>query len=307
MTPTLIFIAVFAAVALLVAAIGLALRDYYLTNDVAPSLAVGENYELTPDDLVAAQPRGTALDRWFDRLVAQAGLDTTPQIALLLALATGLLLGGAMWLWQERWTFAVAGLLLGIAVVLGLFLYFRARRRRILREQMPNAITLLSRSVQAGQTLDQAIALVGNQTQDPLAREFRQCALHMDMGLSIDAAMRSFTRRVPLDEAKIFASTLVIQRRMGGNLPETLRTLVHVIRDRLSYVRQFRAATTAPRLSALGIALVGLFLAWYLWTWRPDYLQQLTDRPQGQIALAIAAALFVAGLLWTFTLLRPKY
>ncbi len=306
MTPALIFIAVFAAAALLALAVGLAIRDYYVANDVAATID-GDTYELSPDDLVAAQPRGTALDQWFDRLVVQTGLETTPQIGVLMALAAGLLVGGAMWLWRESWPFAVAGVMLGVALVLGILLYFRARRRRILREQMPNAIMLLSRSVQAGQTLEQAISLVGKQTLDPLAREFRQCALHLDMGLSIEAAMRSFTRRVPLDEAKIFASTLVIQRRMGGNLPETLRTLVGVIRDRLSYVRQFRAATTAPRLSALGIALVGLFLAWYLWTWRPDYLAQLTDRTEGRFALGLAATLFVVGLLWTFTLLRPKY
>lgn len=305
MSPTTLAIVAFAAVALLTTAVGLAMRDYLLAGRLAET---GEGASsLTPDDLVTPTPKGTALDRWFDRLVVQTGLETSPVVALLLALAIGLALGGGIFVWRSSWPLAAIGLVLGAIVVLLALMYFRARRLRILREQLPDAITLLARSVQAGQTLDQGIALVGDQSAQPLAREFRQCALHLDMGLSVEAAMRALTRRVPLDEARILASTLVIQRRMGGDLPETLATLVKVIRDRLSYTRQFRAATTAPRLSAIGIALAGMFLLYYLWAWRPDYFEQLTSRTEGQFALGLAALMYVVGVMWTFFLLRPKY
>ena len=69
--------------------------------------------------------------------------------------------------------------------------------------------------------------------------------------------MRALTRRVDMVEVQLLASTLVVQRRAGGDLPEAMESLARVVRDRLNYQRQFRAATAAGRLSTILIALVG--------------------------------------------------
>ena len=70
------------------------------------------------------------------------------------------------------------------------------------------------------------------------------------MGLGLPAVMRSLTRRVPLYDVRILATTLIVHRQMGGNVVSVLERLAQVIRERLNYRRQLRATTAAGRMSA---------------------------------------------------------
>ena len=119
--------------------------------------------------------------------------------------------------------------------------------------------------------------------------------------------MRSLVRRVPLTEMRIFAATLRVQRRAGGNLPATLDRLVGVVRDRISYERQFRAATAAGRTSTMVIAMAAPTVITYMLIWRRDYIESLLQMPQGQAMLGLAIALQIAGLAWIVRLLRSNY
>ncbi len=99
----------------------------------------------------------------------------------------------------------------------------------------------------------------------------------------------------------------MVQRRTGGNLPLTLERLARVVRDRLSYYRQFRAATAAGRLSALVIALAGPLLVAYMMTFQPDYIEMLFTTRLGQILLGLAITLQVIGIFWIWRLVRTDY
>jgi tight adherence protein B len=127
------------------------------------------------------------------------------------------------------------------------------------------------------------------------------------MGLSMDSAMRALTYRAPLPEVRILAATLTVQRHAGGNLPITLERLVRVIRDRISYRRQFRATTAAGRISTIMIALAGPLVFAYLFIWQRDYLREFLELPQGQMLLVLAIVLQVIGLLWIYRLLSTDY
>jgi tight adherence protein B len=251
------------------------------------------------------------IDDWFEKLVAESGLAWPTETVLLMALASGLLAGGLLFLWRDNPLIAAAGAVLGITMVIVAVALGRARRHRKMREQLPDAISLLSRGVQAGESLEQALQLVGDHADRPVADEFQNCAWQLDMGLSIEATMRALTRRVPIVEVQILASTLVVQRRTGGDLPSALESLSQVIRDRLNYYRQFRVATASARLSSILIASAGPAMAVGMWTFQPDYLKHLLETPQGRemtLRLAtIAGVLYVLGVVWAFRLLRANY
>jgi tight adherence protein B len=165
----------------------------------------------------------------------------------------------------------------------------------------------LSRGVQAGESLEQALQLVGDHVERPLAYEFQYCHRHLEMGLSVEATMRALTRRVPIVEIQILASTLVVQRRTGGDLPGALESLARVIRDRLNYYRQFRAATAASRVSFVVMSLAGPVLAVSMWTWRKEAVEEFLASSEGQKLTALASGLYVIGVAWIFQLLRPRY
>jgi tight adherence protein B len=166
---------------------------------------------------------------------------------------------------------------------------------------------LLARAVRAGESLDQAIQLVGSTVKKPLGPEFKRLAHQLEMGLSIDTAMRAISRRAPVAEIRILASALMVQRQTGGSLPITLERLSAVIRDRLSYHRQFKAATGAGRISTILIGVAGPLIALYLLIFQRDYFNKFFESFPGQMMLTTAICLQIIGFFWIYRLLKSDY
>jgi tight adherence protein B len=318
--PTLLTISLTASITLVIATVALGFRDQWVSRRSAVGeQTIGQAGLTAPAGPTTLQPlplspslaatRSTAgkIDRWFDRLTIESGVDLLPVTLFLMAVAGALLVGGSLWIWQPVWYSAALGGATGVVLILGLFLFLRRRRCRAMQAQLPDVMQLIAQAVRAGESADQAIALVGQSAIKPLGIEFRRASRQLDMGLSMDAAMRSLVHRVPLTEMRIFAATLRVQRKSGGNLPGTLERLVQVVRGRISYERQFRAATAAARTSTLVIAMAAPTIIAYMLIWRREYVTSLLQMPQGQAILGLAIALQVAGLAWIFRLLRSEF
>ena len=89
-----------------------------------------------------------------------------------------------------------------------------------------------------------------------------------------------------------------IQRDVGGNLAETLRTTAHTLRERESLKRQVNALSAEGRLSAyilIGLPiLLFLYMAWS----NPAYTSLLWTRTPGILMLLASGVSMTIGALW---------
>jgi tight adherence protein B len=254
-----------------------------------------------------SRSRGTRVDRAFNRLAVESGAVWSPLAALMLILACGLAAGGAAFIWYDDLLAGLAAAPGGMLVGLLALLFWRARRLRNIQQQLPEVLDLLARAVRAGESLEQATDLVGREMAGPLGAEFRRVAQQLQMGLSINAVMRALARRVRLMEVRILATALMVHRRTGGNLPLTIDRLAGVVRDRLNYRRQFRAATAGGRFATVLITVIGPLVTLYMLTCQPEYIRSLLAQPLGWTLLGVAILMQVVGLSWIVGLLRTRY
>lgn len=306
MDPNTLSICVYLAAGLIVAAVGLLLRDLIGSSSASAAAPAVGRLPLAADERrtpgVLAQ-----IDAGFERLVRGAGLPMAPEAAFLLMVLVGLAVGGAGYVWKDDLLVGVIAGAAGMLATLAIYAVLRGRRMQTIREQLPDAIDTLSRAVRAGESLDQAIALVADTAAKPLAKEFQRCRGHLELGLSLVGCMQSLHRRMPAPEVRILAAALIVQNQAGGSLPNTLERLSRVVRDRLSFVRQLKASTAASRMGALLIASAGPLVAVYLFHWQRDYLNQFWQVPRGMLLLGAACALEAVGLVWVWGLLRNDY
>ncbi|MCR4412800.1 MAG: type II secretion system F family protein, partial [Thermoguttaceae bacterium] len=286
-----------------VAAAALLVRDLWSRRQAAAGARPGTAPATSP----GASGVGPESPGFFDRLAADTGADLTGDAAFLAAIGFGLLAGGLVFLGNENIVAAATSALGGMAAVILLFVFLRARRRRKILEQLPDAMDYLARCVRSGQSLDQAIAEVGGAPFRPLAGEFRRCARQLAMGLSLESTLRGFALRNPLAEARILSATLAVQRQTGGNLPAALERLARVFRDRLSYQRSFRAATAASRGGLVVIVVIALALDAYVLVFSPEYAQNLIALAAGRILLGVSLALQAIGIVWAYATLKARY
>jgi tight adherence protein B len=310
MNPWLVSLLVFLFATTTVAAAGAFWLNLRWARDAAERAAAARPTRLQRlprrDETQPSNPV-SAFDRWFLHLLRDAGIEWNPNLAALLLSLWSIAWGAALFVYDERLGPAAIAALVALPLPLIVLSIQRARRVARLEDQMPPALEILARSMRAGQSLDQAIKVLGQHSPDPLAKEFRWCAQQLEMGLSLPAVMRSLSERVRLYDVRILATTLIVHRQAGGNVVQVLERLAQVIRERLNYRRQMRATTAAGRMSAGLVATVAPGVLVYFFFFQTDYLQAMLRSSVGVSVLVTAVVLEIVGLVWIARLTRPAY
>lgn len=308
MDPTIIAIICFTAIVFTVMAAYLLFRD--ARQPAAAGVAVGgvlsrpARRRMTVFDQAPAEGMMGRLDQAFERLVLESGSESTPSGVFLFLFACGLLAGGTLFVVFDNPLLGAIGMGTGMALPLLSLMWKRYRRMRSILEELPHVVDLLARAVRAGESVDQAIDLVGAEFDGPLGREFARASRQLEMGRSLEAAMKTLASRVSLLDIRMLASVLSVHRQTGGHLPDTLERLSGVVRARLNFRRQMRAATAAGRFSAIVIAIAAPLVYIGAYMWNQDHYGILYEDPTGRILLLVAFCLEVIGILWVLRILR---
>ncbi len=247
------------------------------------------------------------IDRGFESMIHRTGIEAEPSQALAFIALVGVGLAGLLFLWRGELWLTILGLVVGGGGTLAVYFVMQNRYRRRLSEQLPDAFYLLARSLRAGLSLEQAIALTGEQGARPLAEEFRRCAAQLRLGLAIPAALQLVARRIRLLDFNVFVTTVSLHYTMGGNLAMLLDRLAASTRDRNHFRGYFRTATALGRVTAIFIGVMTPLMLLGYAIFQPDHVKAFFESPQGWTAIGVAAALQVIGVIWLYRLLRLQY
>jgi tight adherence protein B len=171
----------------------------------------------------------------------------------------------------------------------------QANRKRKFEDQLPDAIDMIVNAMRAGFSFQAALKFVGDEVPSPLGEEFTRVYDEQRLGADTRVALLSMQDRVGTLDAKMFVTSLLIQRETGGNLSEVLSGLATLIRDRGALRGQVDTLTAEPKFAGRVLAMmpvVGFFALLYLN--RPMMLPMLTTTT-GRYILLYAVASIVVG------------
>lgn len=111
------------------------------------------------------------------------------------------------------------------------YLYQRAYdRAAVMQKALPDAIDLLTISVESGLGFDAAVAQVARNTEGPLAEEFARMLQEMQLGRGRTDALRSMADRTNLPDLRAFVSAMVQADAFGIPVGQVLRVQSSEIR-----------------------------------------------------------------------------
>ncbi len=136
---------------------------------------------------------------------------------------------GFLYLAGQDWPFVRvvlgAALLASFGYVLPNILLHNAgmKREKLMRNALPDALDLLTVSVEAGLGFDAAVDRVARNTDGPLAQEFARLLQEMNIGVGRTDAMRAMAERTSLDDLKSFCLSMVQADSLGIPISRVLR------------------------------------------------------------------------------------
>lgn len=183
----------------------------------------------------AGNPAGWDVERVVAFKVIAAGLLGLLFLLVPIILGYGLALGIGL---------LIVGTVLGFFLPNLLLYDIVQRRAQQIQRDLPNALDLLTISVESGLSFDAALAQVARNTEGPLAGEFSRVLQEMQIGLGRTAAIRAMGERSFDPDLRAFAAAMVQADEFGIPIAEVLRVQAKEMRVK----RRQRAEERAQKI-----------------------------------------------------------
>ena len=242
----------------------------------------------------------------LDRLIAQSGatITTGRAMAIMASLSLFLFLVLVYLAGLAIIPASMASGLVGVLVcpIFGIGLpvfYFKTRKSKRIKmfaEQLPDALDIMVRGLQAGHPISAAMSLVTKEMSDPIGTEFGIAVDEMTYGLDMREALENMGRRVELQDFQYVVVSINIQSDTGGNLAEVLHSLSTVIRERFRMFKKIRAISAEGRLSANVLSVLPFIATILFFLWNPDYYLAILDDPAFLPIVGAGLSLMLTGI-----------
>ncbi|MFI4976823.1 MAG: type II secretion system F family protein [Caulobacterales bacterium] len=236
--------------------------------------------------------------KWLADLVIRSGVHVQPRRWVLIIVVLIALVGvGAFVGTHNPWISLAAAPIVGLGGPF-VYLHFMAgRRSKMLSNQLPNALEVITRSLEAGHPVPTAIALVGREMPDPIGSEFGMAADEIAYGATLEQAVARIADRCRHLDIDLFAATIRLQERAGGNLTGLLKMLARTVRERIKMRLKIRAAASEGRTSAYILTAAPICVFLILMVASPHFYGDVIHARPIQIGLAGLAGWMLIGNL----------
>jgi tight adherence protein B len=181
----------------------------------------------------------------------------------------------------------------------------RSRTQKI-EEQLPSVLQMLSGSLEAGSSVLQAIELVVEEGDPPLATELARVVAETKVGRPLLESLQALAERIGSSDLDWTVEAIRIQNQTGGKLADTLRVLADFMRARLEIRGEVRALSAEARLSAKVLTALPLLVGAFLFLFRGSYLEPLYTTSTGRVMLIVGIAGLVFGSIWMRRMVRVE-
>ncbi|NOH73248.1 type II secretion system F family protein [Vibrio pectenicida] len=193
----------------------------------------------------------------------------------------------------------------GLASIVGVWscLYFWLNKKisdrlAAFEEQLPEALDIMRRMLQAGQPVTQAFNEVGIEMPDPIGVEFKNTFNLLNYGYDMRMAIMQMAERTPTVSMLAFSSAVILQKETGGNLSENLEKVSQVLRSRFKLQRKIKTLSAESRLSAWILVLSPFILFVFLSFINPAYVEPLYTYPRGMTLVSGGVFSLFIGSMW---------
>jgi len=224
---------------------------------------------------------------WLADLVIRSGVFVEPR-RWALFITGAVLVGGFGGLYFVHNIFAAVGgaLVMGIGGPIGYLNFMAARRAKGLSVQLPNALEVMVRSLEAGHPIPTAINLVGREMPDPIGSEFGMAADEIAYGATLEQAVGRIADRCRHPDVDLFSAAIRLQEKAGGNLTNLLKMRMKI-----------KAASSEGRVSALILTAAPVVCFIFINVSNHHYYADVLHARFIQIGLGILGGLLLTGNL----------
>jgi len=192
---------------------------------------------------------------------------------------------------------AIAGFVIGIAFPSFMVKLAYKKRIKKFQGQLVDGLQMLSSSLKAGLSFIQAIEVLCEEMPPPISQEFKLILKENKWGMSLEESLIKLRKRIPLEEANLFVSSILIARESGGELPKVLMRLTSTIRDNIKLQEKIATFTLQGRLQGIIMVFLPIGFSYFVYKQNPDHFAVMMQTSTGRLFLMVAVFLQIVGTI----------
>jgi len=225
--------------------------------------------------------------RWLSDLIIMSGLPYDQRKWLMYVGGAALIASIGLGVFTRSPLGFLGGAVLGgVIVPLGVLKFKAGGRNAALGQQLPQALDIIVRSLEAGHPVPSAVTLVGREMADPIGTEFGMAADEIAYGATLAQAVERMAERCQHPDVDLFAATVRLQEKTGGNLTGLLKLNANTVRDRLKMRLKIKAATSEGRASAMILTAAPMVALGMIMVISPKFYGDVIHEPMVKFGLA---------------------
>ncbi len=173
----------------------------------------------------------------------------------------------------------------------------REKRLKAFERQLPDAFMSLSSSLQAGSSLMGAVESLVQDQPAPLNQEFALLLRKVKLGVNFDVALVEMEDRLPSQDFRVALSAIRISREVGGNLTEVMESLAATLRQKSAMEGKIVALTSQGKMQGYVMSALPILLAGVLNAIEPVAMSKLYNTPMGYGFLFVIAIMLSLGFM----------
>ncbi len=232
------------------------------------------------------------------KLLEQAGKKQKAyRVTLIMIL---FMVGAGLTTWGYSHHLGLVMLSVTLAFILPLWWLKKQRTKRLdkFEEQLPDALQMMSRSMQTGYSFLESMNVVATEMAEPISQEFALTVEEIKYGRDVEVAFILMIERVPSLSLIAMTTAINIQKETGGNLSEVLLKISYVLNNRFKLHRRIKTLSADGTMSAWVLIFLPFALFLILTLLNPGYFDPLFKSADRLTILAIFLGLEFVAMIW---------
>ena len=250
----------------------------------------------------------TSIISYINKYMKQTGLPAKQVGQLILCQCLVIFAVFSLVLLQIQLTSLLQLIVYILPFLIPIFLSYKiTRRKKEFIRQFPDAIESMVRSLEAGNSIDQAMKMIASDFADPISGEFKIMSQQITLGIPYIDVLTSFRERIPIQEVHYLVMALIIQRETGGRLVQILDQLSSLMRRRSFFQGKLKSLTAESKFTAIFIGGLPLSYIGYRYFFERESLDFFLHDPTGYSIFKVSLAMIFTGIILLKYMMRIRF
>ena len=187
-----------------------------------------------------------------------------------------------------------------------IYIYKYSVYRKQIENDLLQAIIIMNNAFKSGRSISQAVELVSNELEGPIAEEFKKMYLEISFGLSINVVFKRFSERVKLEEVTYLTASLSILNKTGGNIIKVFSSIEKSLFNKKKLKLELQSLTSSSKIIVYVLTFMPIAFIVFISIINPSYFEPLFTTEIGFILMALIITIYITYLIFIRKIMRVR-